>query len=824
MYAVAGSWSRTRLLLAAVFGLSGAGALVYETAWVRQLSLVFGSTTLAVTTIVTVFMAGLALGAAVAGPRADRARCPGRIYAALECAIAACALALPTALEAFASVWHHMVPNEGLPVVVTLLLRFAAGSGLLLVPTALMGATLPFLARQFVVAETRIGPDLGWLYGLNTLGGALGAWIAGTRLLSVIGTTATTRVGVGLSLLAALVAWIASRPTAGDPAADPGSSQATAPDRVHREPATGARAPTLPGHILLPVAFGSGLTFLAAEVLWVRLLRLYLPLTPLDVFSLVLTACLVGLGGGSLVYTRLQHRLTDLRHVGLLLSVAGPLAALPAVMFVLLPGDAWLGPALGAAVLLFAAASLCWGMLFPLYNRLGAPTVGALGRTVGGVYAAITIGNIAGSFLAGFVLIPSLGLSRGLLVCGALDLLLAAIVAHHSHHRRLRRVAVGAGIAVVASALLLPARPWLRLPQPRQLVFYADGLNATTAVSTLPDGGDPQLMVESIYSHIRADDIRPDIPLLLHPDPRAVLLVGFASGSNAWRAVATAADATVTAVELDDNQRRTARFFAADNHDVMDEPRFRFVADDGRSYLHGHDGGFDVIIMDAYLFYSHLDLYALGFTRLARSRLAPGGIYCQRLPTRNLQEPDLAALVATFLAVFPDATLWHIEGDIYTLIGFTGGLDIDGAGLERRVADLARRAPPGVHRESTGRLLSRLVAGPEQLAALAEGAAPITEDRPYRLISAEHPAGAEVFNPLFPDRPGAPPVDLPTWLRRHRPDPTRYVHGLSPSSRDEARRPPWRSASPGSAPPAGPAGPTVGDPTPPRGPVSPTGR
>ncbi len=805
MTALAGSWSRSRLLLAAVFALSGTGALVYETVWVRQLSLVFGSTTLAVTTIVTVFMAGLSLGAALAGPRADRVRHPGRVYALLEVGVAACALALPFVLAALSQTWHRVVPAEGLPLVSVLLLRFAAGCVLLLLPTALMGATLPFLARQFVRADADIGPDLGWLYGLNTLGGAVGAWIAGTRLLSIIGTQATTLVGVALSGAAALLAVLASRaPVAGGGQGSTAGRAAASPPLAHR--------------VLFPVAFGSGLTFLAAEVIWVRLLRLYLPLTPLDVFSLVLAACLLGLGGGGLLYTRLQQRLTGLRHVALLLLAAGLLAGLPTPLLVLVPGDAWLGPALVVAVLLFAAASLCWGLLFPLYNRLGASGVSLLGRTVGGVYAAITIGNIAGSFLAGFVLIPTLGLGRGLLACAALDLVLAAIVAASSRARRLLAVAGGAIVALTAAALLLPGRPWLRLPEGRQVAFYADGLNATTAVSTLADGSQPQLMVESIYSHINADDVRPDIPLLLHPDPQDVLLVGFASGSNAWRAIATTPDATVTAVELDDNQRDTARFFSAANHDVIDAPGFHFVADDGRSYLHGHSGGFDVIVMDAYLFYSHLDLYALGFTTLARSRLAPGGIYCQRLPTRNLEQPDLQALVATFLAVFPDATLWHISGDIYTLVGFTGGLDIDGAQLEARVAELARRSPPGVHRESAGKLLGRMVAGPEQLATLAGDARPITEEHPYRLISSEHPTSAEVFSPLFPDREGAPMVDLQTWLRSHRPDPTRWTHGLSPAATAEARQEPWRERPPGPSLPQGPRGPATPSP------VSPAGR
>lgn len=731
---------RDRWLLAGAFLLSGSGALVYEIVWTRLLGLVFGSTALAVATIATVFMAGMALGALWGGTRADREARPARLYALLEIGVAAYALAFPTLLHGFEAVWHQMLPAAELPLVADSLLRFAAGFALLVVPTTAMGASLPLLARQSVSDPARIGAEVSRLYGLNTLGAAVGCWLAGSHLVTTLGVPGTTWVAVGLSLAAAALSLCVGTP-APRPALDP-------PRQV------------LPGGLLLGLAFVSGLTFMAYEVLWVRLFRMYLPHPPLEVFALALTFCLAGLSIGSLVWP--LTRLRSVQAVAALQAGAGLLGFLPYLLLSSPRQD--LAATLVLSGLLFTATGIAYGLLFPLLSEIGTGSVAVLGRTVGSVAAAVTAGNIAGSFLAGFVLLPGPGLKTSLLACALANLGLAAVVAFR-RSRALAAVATAAAIMLVLMGAGTPPYPDLRLGPGERVVFYRDGLNSSTAVLEGPQVGHRSLMVESVYSRIRPDDIRTDIPLLLHPDPKRVLLVGFGTGANSHRASVVAPGARLTSVELDDNLEATAPLFESVNHGVLGRDGFHFAADDGRSYLQGSRPGFDVIVMDAYLYYSHLDLYSREFTRLAKSRLAPGGLYCQRLPTFDLNVADFRALLATFRSVFPNAYLWKVGENLYMLLGSEGPLDLDRERIAHRLAAVDARPHPGMRIESADEVLARLAAGPPEVEAMSRGGALLSELKPHRLIVQAHPQAAGVFSPLFPTTPKAQSQEIADLLR-----------------------------------------------------------
>lgn len=732
---------RDRRLLAGAFLLSGAGALVYEIVWTRLLGLVFGSTALAVATIATVFMAGMALGALWGGSRADRIDHPARLYGLLEIGVAAYALAFPTLLSAFEAVWHQVLPAAELPLVADSLLRFGAGFALLVVPTTAMGASLPLLARQSVSDPDRVGAEVARLYGLNTLGAAVGCWLAGSHLLVAVGVAGTTWVAVSLSLAAAALALLVGRRTAPRPSQD-------------------APRKTLPAGLLLGLAFVSGLTFMAYEVLWVRLFRMYLPHPPLEVFALALSFCLAGLGLGSLLWP--FARIRTVQGLAALQAAAGLLGFLPYLLLASPRED--LAATLVLSGLLFTMTGVAYGLLFPLLNDLGTGSLAVLGRTVGSVAAAVTAGNIAGSFLAGFVLLPGPGLKVSLLACALANLALAALVAARTS-RALAGVAAAAAAMLAIMGASTPPYPDLRLGPGERVVFYRDGLNSSTAVVEGPQVGHRALMVESVYSRIRPDDIRTDLPLVLHPDPRRVLLVGFGTGANSHRASVVAPQARLTSVELDDNLEATAPLFESVNHGVLEREGFTFAADDGRSYLQGSRPGFDVIVMDAYLYYSHLDLYSREFTQLAKSRLAPGGIYCQRLPTFDLNVADFRALLATFRSVFPNAYLWKVGENLYMLMGSEDPLDLDRDRLSRRLQEVDARPHPGMRVEAVDEVLARLAARPAEVEEMARGGALLSELRPHRLIVQAHPQAAGVFSPLFPSTPKAQSQEIAELLR-----------------------------------------------------------
>ncbi len=723
-----------RTLLAAAFLLSGAAGLCHEMVWTRLLALVFGSTTLALTIITAVYMAGLALGAWLAGRYADRARDPVRDYALLEAGIAAFALAFPPLVAFFGVHWHRLVPSGATDPLLSSLLRFAAGFVLLLPATAAIGATLPLLARQYVRTMGRVGADLGILYGINALGGAVGCWLTGTRLILHLGLYTTIGIAACLSVAAAgLAAWVSWR---GRRRPRPSSRPPPAQAQSQR------RAVSL--RLLLPLVFASGLSFLAYEIQWVRLLRLFNPATPLEGFSLVLSVCLLGLALGSLLYPLLPKALVGLPGVALIQLVPAVLGLLPYLALSWLCSEPTLGRSMVLAYAAMGATSLAYGLLFPLYNALGTRHFSQLGASVGAVYAFITLGNIAGSFLAGFVLVPQLGLAGGLACCAGLNALVALAAALSTARGRRSLVAVSLFIsgALLAVVLNMPAHPYLQQQEGERVIWYRDGLAASTAVLE-QQSGERTLIVEVIYARVRPAGIVPEIPILLHEDPHEMLLIGFGTGVNSRRALEVSPELQLTAVELDGNQILTTGFFAPDASRLQDDPRFTFVNDDGRSFLQGSGPRFDIVATDINTFYASYDLHSVEFNELVRAKLRPGGVFCHRLATRDISSPDVHALVASFLAVFPEASLWQIGQEVFLLIGQERPFSLDAAAIAQRM----RTTSTGMGYPD--QLISRLVAGPVELARLAGDARPITDHRPRFTIASAHPEQADVLEPLL---------------------------------------------------------------------------
>jgi len=727
------------LLLLLVSGFAG---LTYELTWTKQLTLVFGVTSGAISTVLAAFMCGLALGSALLGKRADRARRPLALYGALELGIGASAFCLPYVFHGLNSTYVAMARALPGATWAFVALRYLLCFAVLLVPTALMGGTLPAISRAWVREKERIGAGVGLLYGVNTLGGVLGTIATGFLLLQVLGVGDTIRAAVALNLLAGFTSlWLARRTsTAQSPA-----GRETARDETVREAKSEA------GRLLLGAFALAGATSLAYEVLWTRVL-VYFTGQTIYAFSTILACFLIGIALGSLVVTRLVDRMRDqvaifgLLELGIGLSAAylllliHQLYPLGHVVSELLPGRAWwVWFAITFALLL--VPTVLMGATMPVVTRAYARQVERLGSRLGLLYAANTVGCVIGSLGTGFWLIGWLGAQRGVLAVAALNVLLGVVLLGCSRWRRGAKMVAGlAGVAVLASAMALSWHPravalcrseYVGLGQ--QLLYYHEGSEASLAVLANPEGSRELNINGSGTAYTDYDDVvvhkmLAHLPMLLAEEPQRALVVGFGLGSTSW-SISRYPVERVDCVELVPEERETAQLFLDDNKGILEEPRFRFIVNDGRNYLLTTAETYDVISINAINPSLSPYLYTQEFYELCRRRLRPGGVVCAWVPTNMSRFPTLAR---TFLTGFEHVSLWFCNPFHAVLVATPGPLALDLPDLTARMArpevqpDLAE-----VQLADPVRLVSTLLLAEDELRNYVGGADVNRDDLPH---------------------------------------------------------------------------------------------
>lgn len=755
-----------RRLFLIVYGLSGAAALIYEVTWTRLLTLEMGHGVEAASTVLAAFMGGLAIGSAVGGHFGGRLTPAGalRIYAIVEVGIAALALSLPLELAAVRP-WLASAYADGSPGVMFPLLRLASSLFLLATPTAAMGATFPIASRWFVRGATRAAVDAGWLYAVNTMGAALGAVFAGFLLLPALGLRHTIRVGVVLNLAAATVTLLMA-------ARDRTPTSGTSPVNVALARAKRAKpSPRAEGVGLLwtaAIALGlSGVASLTLQVVWTRLAALILGPTTYA-FSVVVAVFIGGLAAGSALGSRLAARSHQpalglavclLSSVGLATAAAAGVDRALLVMAELVTAkDASFSSVLIRQALLVAALlapmTIAFGAAFPFAVAVGTKTDEKVVSDLGLIYAVNTSGAIIGALLAGFVLIPSLGLHDTICVAtvvvaaGTLALLVVARVQGRS-----RVIGFAACALVFFLAFALPSwnqpllssgvykyapelgssdlETWLTAGR---LLYYREGATATVSVREAlgkrslsidgkvdaSNGGD--MLTQRLLAHL---------PLLLHPEPHRVAILGLGSGVTLGAALKhpiTRADV----LEISPEVVEASRFFASENHQALADPRTRLIVGDGRLHLMLSRSQYDVIISEPSnpWIAGIASLFTREFFESARDNLAPGGVLCQWAHTYDISDDDLRSIVVTFLSVFPSGSLWLIgKGDVL-LVGSSEPLD-------RRFGEMARHwERPGVASDLIDvgvrepfDLLSMFVAEGQAIARYADGAPVQTDDR-----------------------------------------------------------------------------------------------
>jgi spermidine synthase len=731
----------TAVALAAFF-VTGFAGLVYEVCWIRMASLVFGSTTHALSTVLAVFFMGIAAGSAWFGERSTRIERPLRLYALLELGVAAFAL---LSLPAFGWIapWFGAAYRAGGgagPVV--WLAEFALVALVLLPPTFLMGATLPLFCRQFVDRASGIASRVGLLYGLNTLGAAAGCAVTGLIWIPAIGVQASIAIGAGLSLLAG-AAVLAVAPGA---LAVPGREDAAGVAHAAAASKSPRKRGSQPEPRASVIAIGAlffviGFVALGHEVLWARFATLLVPNT-IQTYTVTLAIVLLGIVFGSVLASRFYDRaLPRERIFGVLQALVG----LTVLALLLAPPSVWMGVGdrTRMYVLLFMPAAVLSGALFPLAVRMVVDDPARAGAGVGRMTALNTLGGIGGALAAGFVLLPGLGLQRALLVTTGLSVA-GAIVTWWVLDRRARpALRWGLTLAALAAWLAIPrllptAIPRDFLASRATLIDFVEGRESNLAL--LRAEGRKVLTMEGWWqgqdekSH---QIMAAHVPMLLHPAPRTALVIGVGAGQTPERF-------TYYDIErLDCVDIEPAVFDVIQRHfggAWMRDPRVRLLPDDGRTVLAHRTETYDVISVEVgqILRPGVSAFYTEDFYRNARRRLNPGGVIGQFVPLSFMSERDFRGIVHTFLEVFPQSVLWYNRAELL-LIGTNGerpAFDparlelLTGEGPVRRDLEFALWGGPAQWQNRPEVFLGGFLAGPDALARMAADGEIFRDDRP----------------------------------------------------------------------------------------------
>ena len=581
------------------FFFSGAAGLLYQVVWTRMLTQIFGNTTYAIATVLSAFMAGLAIGSYLFGKIADRGKNDFLLYGILEAGVGVYGFTVPWLFTLAQKVYGPIFGlNESYPFLFNLVL-FALSFVLLVFPTLLMGATLPVLSRFFVRSFAQFGRRVGDLYATNTLGAVIGCAAAGFVFIPVLGMRATVYVAAATNMVIALLILMVDRLRDKDPqhlATQAAVGEAAAP-------AAEASSSSLRWIVLLSFAF-SGFASLVYENAWTRALTLVIG-SSIYSFTTMLVTFLIGLALGGFIYARFMgEREARLSTFGLIELWVG-LAALATIpLFERLPlifvrllhgfGDTftvflYLQVFLSALVMFVPTVLL--GMTFPLVARLFTQSLYRVGSGVGSSYSANTVGAVVGAFAGGFILIPNIGVQNAIIFAVVVNLAIGCwLVLSDTRLSALPRYVLGACVLVLAIAVPFRMPRWdrhiltsgvtiyndryeslpsdsLRIEEMKrdEVLFYKEGLTTTVSVHRIT--GSEYIYfksngkIDGSYGDALSQLLTSYIPMMLHPKAEQALTIGLGSGMSA-KALATFPSLKgIEVIEIEPAMIEASKFF-----------------------------------------------------------------------------------------------------------------------------------------------------------------------------------------------------------------------------------------------------------------------
>ncbi len=764
-------WIRIGLVLF----VSGFCSLVYQVAWLRLLRLIFGVSTASSAAVVAIFMGGLGLGGYLFGRRVRRLANPMAFYARLELGIALTAAVSPLLVLLARYLYIALGGVNALGMPAATVLRLVLATLVLGASTTLMGGTLPAVAQAM-----RLRADLGrryvaWLYGINTLGAVVGAFLTNFVLLELVGIRRSLWLASLVNLLLAMAVRQLARREEFSRAGDSGDAAAAREDAA---PAEADAGPAPSSRLVLPAAGIVGAIFFLMELVWYRMLAPVLGGSSYT-FGLILAVALLGIGAGGLLYAvgsrerrpsllalattcvleafflALPFALGD--HLALFAAAIRPLAAFGFGGLVL----SW---AVVAGIVVLPAAVVS-GYQFPLLVALLGSDARRAGYEVGLIYAWNTWGAILGSLAGGFGLLPLLSAPRLWVLSAGLLLVLAAAAAWAdgaARRRGFRLAALAAGWAITLGLCFTPGPTafWRHIPigagratldfqDPNRvrgavhdarlsLFREAEGVESSVAlmgrtdlaliVNGKSDGSSQVDAPTMVMSGL--------IGALLHPEPKHSLVIGLGTGTTAGWLAEVETMQRVDVVELEPAVVGFAADYAPINRDVMASPKVELYLGDGREVVLTGSQSWDLVFSEPSNPYRAgvADLFSQDFYRSVRQRLAPGGIFLQWLQGYEVDARLVQTVYTTLSSTFPHLETWQVHATDLLLVAANEPLVHDLDRIRARVDRHPFRA--GLRRtwrvEGIEGFYSGYIGGTGLAAGLAQAASvvPSTDDRP----------------------------------------------------------------------------------------------
>ncbi len=725
-----------------LFG-SGAAGLIYQVLWVKQLSLVVGIEVYAVTTGISAFFAGLALGSFLFGRWADRNPRPLFVYALLEIGIAvlgvAATFAFAHAASPFAALEERVGPFAWLPLFL-----------LIGLPAFLMGGTLPAMVRAVGPAQSEIGWTGGALYAANTAGAVVGAFLTVFFFIRAFGVQGSAIFAAAINAALGAVAFSIHRSAKANPVTSTSIDPMSTPSIRQSRFAIGLYA-------------AAGGIALGYEVFWSQAVVQFMS-TRSFAFAMVLAVYLSGLFVGSSLSARYVGRARDpWSTFGLLTAAAGCVALLEISLL-----GPWLqelqlqvghlvfsitgslsadmsGRFFATAMTILFIPTVLLGAAFPVVLRL---SVGedSVGRGVGSLLAANTIGGVLGTMLTGLFLIPRFGLVRTIEIL-AIAASIVGVIAVTRSRVRWKRTGIAtlavAACALVAAFVTPKDRFASLLTEARggNLVFYDESAGGTAAVLEYPhsSGNIRRLYIQGVSNSgdampsLRYMRLQSLLPLLIHKgEPRSALVIGFGTGITAGSLLAYPQLEKRVCAELLPAVVHAGPLFHG-NFDAARNARIEIRLRDGRRELVQSSERYDLITLEPPPPSASgvVNLYSRDFYELAGKRLKPNGLLAQWLPIATQNAEETRSLVRSFLDVFPDATLWTTELHEMLLIGSLSPIELD---LNRITARFSQPPVEQALREvgidSPAALLATFVTDRAGLVRFAANTPAVTDNRP----------------------------------------------------------------------------------------------
>ncbi len=680
-----------QVILFTVLFLSGVSALIYQIVWIRRFGLVFGVDVFTMATVLSAFMGGLAIGSLIFGRLVDRIKNPLKLFMLLETGIGLFAVLFPLTFKGLISIYTPLIQNLGLSDYSGQVIKFVFSFIYLLIPTTLMGGTLPVIFKFFVRKLNSLGWQVSNLFAINNLGAVTGCFLAGFILIRIFGITTSLYIAAFINLLNAGIVFVIFKNI-------PSAISDDTAEKITQNPHVENKLSKPLLRLVLWVFAIEGFATLAFEVIWTRIFIGFSFDKTTYFYSVIVLGFVFGLSLGSFLISKWIDRRKDL--VTLLASLEILIGLISLALLILFSKlslsfnlertvfDPWI-KIIGKEYLMFflilVIPATLTGMVYPIVSKLYADNIEKLGNRMGIIGFLDTIGSVAGSFIAGFVLIPLLGVVESFMTIVAVNIILGLMLLFFNQQLKNRLKAIMLSGSLVLFILLLLQAPskkyfswwdkskydiWTNFVE--KTPFYYEGTDATVTLRQYHN-----YMALNINGHNTAYTSLKDqivnrmlgyVPYMVHPHPKRVLVIGFGLGFTVESLIQNEID-TVDVAEICAGVIKSGLTMNSWNNAALKNPKVHAYLEDGRDLLFKTRARYDIITSNAIHPRLSNNIYTQDFYELCKNRMNRGGIMCQWATPNWMNENEFKAQVKAFINAFRYSQLWYINEYTIILIG-----------------------------------------------------------------------------------------------------------------------------------------------------------